>query len=127
MRKVSTSLLLICFSPFMLAQTLHNGITLPEQWPPRRPEPTVRKEMPVPYLEKKPAVIPVNTGRQLFVDNFLIKETNLKSVYHTPNFYENNPVLEPDKEWEKTTQGALYAAPFSDGIWYDEKDNKYKM
>lgn len=109
------------------AQTLHNGITLPEQWPPRRPAPTVRKEMLVPYLDSKPTVIPINTGRQLFVDNFLVKETNLESVYHTPNYYAGNPVLEPDKEWEKTIQGALYAAPFSDGIWYDDKDGKYKM
>lgn len=127
MHKISTSLLLICLSSLMSAQTLHNGITLPEQWPPRCSEPTERKEMPVPYLKSKPTIISVNTGRQLFVDDFLIQETDLKSVYHTPNFYEKNPVLEPDKEWEKTTQGALYAAPFSDGIWYDEKDNKYKM
>lgn len=111
----------------LMAQTLHNGITLPEQWPPRRPEPTVRAEMPVPYLENKPSVIPINTGRQLFVDNFLISETNLLPIYHTPKYYAGNPVLEPDKEWEKTIQGAPYAAPFSDGIWYDDKDSKYKM
>lgn len=127
MRKFSVSILSLCFAPLMFAQTLHNGITLPEQWPPRRPLPTVRHEMPVPYLENKPAVIPINTGRQLFVDNFLISETNLKSIYHTPNFYAGNPVLEPDKEWEKTSEGALYASPFSDGIWYDDKDGKYKM
>lgn len=127
MRKILVSLFMLGTTSLLFAQTLHNGITLPDQWPPRRPVPTVRMEMPVPYLENKPAVIPVNTGRQLFVDSFLIQETNLKSVYHTPNFYAGNPVLEPDKEWEKTTQGALYAAPFSDGIWYDDKDGKYKM
>lgn len=102
MRKVTLNIALLCFTPVLFAQILHNGITLPEQWPPRRPEPTVRAEMPVPYLEDKPAVIPINTGRQLFVDNFLISETNLRSTYHTPNFYTGNPVLEPDKEWEKT-------------------------
>lgn len=106
---------------------LYNGIRLPEAWPPRYEEPAVAKEMPVPYLTKKPDVIPVNVGRQLFVDNFLIAETNLNPVYHTPDFYEGNPVLEPDKEWEKTTEGGLYAAPFSDGIWYDEKDGRFKM
>jgi hypothetical protein len=83
--------------------------------------------MPVPYLTNKPVVIPINVGRQLFVDDFLIKETDLKAVFHTPNYYVGNPVLEPDKEWEKTPQGALYAAPFSDGLWYDDKDGKYKM
>lgn len=83
--------------------------------------------MPVPYLQTKPRVIPINVGRQLFVDDFLISSTNLKRIFHTPHFYEGNPVLEPDKEWEKTRNGVPYAAPFSDGIWYDELDNKYKM
>lgn len=120
-------ILLAFVSPCLMAQTLHNGITLPKQWPPERSIPTERKEMPVPYLQHKPSVIPVNTGRQLFVDSFLIAETNLESVYHTPDFYAGNPVLEPDKEWEKTIEGALYASPFSDGIWYDEKEGKYRM
>ena len=56
---------------------LYNGIQLPEQWPPRYAEPDSAALMPVPYLENKPSVIPVNVGRQLFVDNFLISETNL--------------------------------------------------
>lgn len=109
------------------AQTLHNGITLPDEWPPRRPLPTVRAEMPLPYMENKPEVIPVNVGRQLFVDGFLISETDLTPVFHTPDFYEGNPVLEPDREWEKTASGAPYAAPFSDGIWYDEQCGKFRM
>lgn len=121
------AMLMLAFSTSAVAQTLHNGIQLPKQWPPRYEVPTVAKEMPVPYLDKKPEVIPVNTGRQLFVDNFLISETNLTQVCHTPNFYEGNPVVEPDKEWEKTTSGAPYASPFSDGVWYDEKDGKFKM
>lgn len=116
-----------CMAQSQSQTSLANGITLPAQWPPRYAIPTSREEMPVPYLVKKPEVIPVNIGRQLFVDSFLIAETNLKQVYHIPRFYENNPVLEPDKEWEKTVQGALYAAPFSDGIWYDEVEKKYKM
>lgn len=109
------------------AQTLHNGILLPDVWPPRQQIPTERKEMPVPYLAEKPAVIPVNTGRQLFVDTFLIAETDLTPVFHTPDFYQGNPVLEPTEEWEKTIEGAPYAAPFSDGIWYDDRDGKFKM
>lgn len=117
----------LCAVQATQAQTLSNGIILPVQWPPRYEVPPVRQEMPVPYLSQKPEVIPINTGRQLFVDSFLIAHTDLKSVYHTPHFYAHNPVLEPDKEWEKTIEGAPYAAPFSDGIWYDEKDGKYKM
>lgn len=108
-------------------EVLYNGIRLPHQWPPRYEEPTKAAEMPVPYLVDKPAVIPVNVGRQLFVDSFLIAQTSLTPVYHKPTFYEGNPVLEPTADWENTTEGAPYAAPFSDGIWYDDKDGKYKM
>jgi hypothetical protein len=108
-------------------QTLHNGIKLDGQWPPRYEEPTAPKEMPVPYLHNKPNVIPINVGRQLFVDDFLISETNLDRVCHTPTPYAGNPVLEPDKEWEKTSKGEPYAAPFSDGIWYDEATGLFRM
>lgn len=108
-------------------QVLHNGISLPEQWPPRYAEPEKATEMPVPYLQNKPAVIPINVGRQLFVDNFLISNTDLVPTYHTPDFYAGNPILEPTETWENTIEGAPYAAPFSDGIWYDEKDGKFKM
>lgn len=65
---------------------LSNGIVCPEQWPPRYEEPATAQDMPIPYLKTKPEVIPVNVGRQLFVDNFLIAETNLQQVAHTPNF-----------------------------------------
>ena len=109
------------------AQTLDNGITLPSVWPPRYADPTAPKEMPVPYLKQKPEVLPINRGRQLFVDSFLISNTNLTSVYHKANYYDLNPVLKVDRKWELTPEGYEYAAPFSDGIWYDDKDGKFKM
>lgn len=63
----------ICASTFVAnAQTLDNGITLPSVWPPRYADPIAPKEMPVPYLKEKPEVLPINRGRQLFVDSFLI-------------------------------------------------------
>ena len=129
MRKYILSIMALSLCCASLAQqsVLPNGIKLPAQWPPRYAEPTKAQDMPVPYLENKPAVIPINLGRQLFVDNFLVASTNLTQVTHTPNFYVGNPVLEPTKDWEKTVEGAPYAAPFSDGIWYDEKDGKFKM
>lgn len=127
MKKVSVFIIMICATFFTYSQTLHNGVVLPELWPPRYKEPTEPKEMPVPYLSRKPTIIPINTGRQLFVDDFLVKETSLQKKFHIPDFYSGNPVLEPDREWEKTTQGALYAAPFSDGVWYDEKVGKFRM
>lgn len=130
MELMKAKLMTICLSLAAMsagAQTLHNGIKLPDVWPPRQQVPLERKEMPVPYLSDKPEVIPVNTGRQLFVDDFLIAESSLQRTFHNPDFYEGNPVLEPTEEWEKTIEGAPYAAPFSDGIWYDEKDGKFKM
>ena len=108
-------------------RTLHNGIVLPEQWPPSMIDDGVRCEMSLPYISNKPTVISVNLGRQLFVDDFLIAETDMERVSHKAMFYENNPVLAPDKEWEYTFERAPYAAPFSDGIWYDESEQKFKM
>ena len=107
--------------------TLYNGIELPKQWPPRYEEPTVAAPMDVPYLEHKPEIIVINTGRQLFVDDFLIESTTMTPNYHSAVYYDGNPILEPSEEWEKTRDGAPYAAPFSDGIWFDETDNTYKM
>lgn len=108
------------------SQTLPNGIVLPRHWPPNYEEPAQRQAMQVPYLVAKPAVIPVNSGRQLLVDSFLIESTNLKIVNHPAVYHGSNPVLQPDREWESNGVGP-YAAPFSDGAWYDEKDQKYKM
>ena len=108
-------------------RTLHNGIVLPEQWPPSMIDDGVRREMSLPYISNKPTVISVNLGRQLFVDDFLIAETDMERVSHKAMFYENNPVLAPDKEWEYTFERAPYAAPFSDGIWYDESEQNLNV
>jgi hypothetical protein len=62
-------------------QVLYNGIELPSPWPPRLSEfPTsVAKDPPTPpYLQAPPAVIPIDLGRQMWVDDFLIAESTLK-------------------------------------------------
>src|SRR5262245_1444077 len=57
-------------------ELLYNGIRLPAIWPPRIKD--VSAELVVPdYLKSPPAVIPIDVGRQLFVDDFLVAETNL--------------------------------------------------
>ena len=106
---------------------LYNGIELPDVWPPRYEEPSEAALMPVPYLEKKPEVIRVDLGRQLFVDDFLVRESDMETVFHKPHYYAGNPVLEPTAAWENTIEGAPYASPFSDGVWYDELEGKFKM
>lgn len=106
---------------------LVNGIVLQKQWPPLYTGIIEQnKAMPIPYLQNPPKIIFINNGRQLFVDSFLIENTNLTFVNHQPVAYKNNPVLEPDKEWEYNKNGP-YAMPFSDGVWYDERENKFKM
>jgi hypothetical protein len=108
---------------------LYNGITLPAQWPPKRSYATeIRSGMNPFYLSDKPAVINIAIGRQLFVDDFLIESTSLTRQYHYAEYSENNPVLQPDKDWERLgSTGSQFAAPFSDGVWYDEVDQRFKM
>jgi len=107
------------------AECLGNGIRLPDAWPPRWPAPTgeVRR---VPYLEHPPRVIAIDVGRQLFVDDFLIESTTLTRTFHRPEYHPGNPVIRPDRPWEKAAK-APFAAVFSDGVWYDPSDRLFKM
>jgi hypothetical protein len=109
-------------------ERLYNGIILPDGWPPRT-EQLTREPMPVPYLASPPAVIPIDVGRQLFVDDFLIEHTTLTRTFHQAGYYPKNPVLKPDKSWEMATSSGGHPAPtgmvFSDGVWYDPQDNLF--
>src|SRR5882724_10696364 len=91
-----------CFAdaPRTGGETLYNGIKLPTPWPP------VWKEVPAnpgdpPYLMSPPAVIPIDLGRQLLVDDFLIEKTDLKRTFHVPKPHKDNPILKPEKPWER--------------------------
>ena len=107
---------------------LYNGISLPTQWPPQRNYASdIRRGMTPFYLNSKPEVIKIEVGRQLFVDDFLISSSTLQRKFHYPEYYSGNPVLSPDKDWEKQGANGGFAAPFSDGVWYDETDGKFKM
>ena len=57
-------------------ETVYNGIRLPAPWPPKVESLTLEPMSP-PYLADPPAVIPIDVGRQLFVDDFLIEQTAL--------------------------------------------------
>ena len=106
-------------------EVLHNGIRLPANWPPRIDKLT-REPMPVPYLQRPPEVIPIDVGRQLFVDDFLVERTTLKRAYHLAEYHPHNPVVTYDRPWEKEGR-APFAAVFSDGVWYDPADKLFKM
>jgi len=111
-------------------ETLHNGIELPKDWPPRFKELSM-DPAPPPYLQSPPGVIPIDMGRQLFVDDFLIEQTTLRRTFHAAEYHPASPVLVPDKSWEQKGEWKGYvgphAMPFSDGVWYDPKDKQFKM
>ncbi|MEZ5356341.1 MAG: hypothetical protein R2762_27210 [Bryobacteraceae bacterium] len=101
-------------------QVLHNGIALPPQWPPVR---SASQAYTVPsYLASPPAVIPIDIGRQLFVDDFLIESTTLVRTRHVPRMINTNPILAPQAGDRYTIR-----MPFSDGVWFDPADNKFKV
>ncbi|MBM3855500.1 MAG: hypothetical protein FJ399_20485, partial [Verrucomicrobia bacterium] len=112
-------------TPGPASVTLHNGVVLPADWPPND-GPVTREPQRVPYLTAPPAVIPIDTGRQMFVDDFLIAQTTLTRTFHRAMPYEGNPVLRPERPWERQPD-AQSAAPFSDGVWFDPKDRLFKM
>ena len=68
--------------PSAPGELLYNGIRLPAEWPPRLPQGIDTAE-PAPYVVHPPKVIPVDVGRQLFVDDFLIEEN--AGVIHVLN------------------------------------------
>ena len=113
----------------MAGETLYNGIVLPGEWPPKRTE-LSRDPMPVPYLDDPPDVVPIDVGRQLFVDDFLIENSTLRRTFHKPAWHAVLPVLVPDREWESLAPGGprgRSAMPFSDGVWYDPADRQFKL
>jgi hypothetical protein len=99
------------------AQTLSNG---PGFTQPRNPTQTYTQPS---YITNPPAVISINTGRQLFVDDFLIEQSTLARSAHRPVPYGGNPVL-------TTGSGRDFgdlAFPYSDGVWWDPADRLFKM
>ena len=109
------------------AETLYNGIRLPAQWPPTDVSKTREAPATPPYLKDPPAVIPIDVGRQLFVDDFLIEKTDLTRRFHYPTKYEKNPVLKPETPLELNGGKRPCATVFNDGVWYDPKDRIFKM
>jgi len=115
-------------------EVLYNGIRLANPWPP------IQRSLPLdpllpPYLADPPRVIPIDVGRQLFVDDFLIEERTVERTYHTADYWPRNPVLTPTTRWEKfdeyaqrtNTRSNPTAMVFSDGVFYDPHDTLFKM
>ncbi len=101
-------------------EKLYNNILLPDNFADKPND-----FSHVPYLENPPEVIDVTVGRQLFVDDFLIDQTNLTPTYHKPVKFSGNPVLKAETPWE-IAQSPV-ACPKSGGVWFDEVERKFKM
>ena len=115
-------------------QTLYNGITLGAPWPPARPIADAHP-VPPPYLADRPAVVPIDVGRQLFVDNFLIEHTTMGRTFHNAVYHPSSPVLRPEHEWEiyddmaarTRKSGNPTAMVYSDGVFFDPRDRLFKL
>ncbi len=70
------------------------------------------------------APIPIDRGRQLFVDDHLIAETDLRRTFHKPVFDPAAPVLYPITEAE-INSGVMPAAAMA-SILYDPRARCYK-
>jgi hypothetical protein len=115
MKKCSTILaLLLGLAAASRGETLYNGIVLPAQWPPTASIPNSNPVPPPAWLQTPPAVIPIDVGRQLFVDDFLISESTLTKTQHQPIYYSGNPL-------------PTVGLPFSDGVWYDPYQKTFRI
>ncbi|NBU09848.1 MAG: hypothetical protein EBS84_12645 [Proteobacteria bacterium] len=125
-RALSVLSLGVLCGPALAAETLSNGIELPNQWPPQHGTNLTRQPLgEPPYLKQLPKVIPINVGRQLFVDDFLIESGTLQRTHHLPEYHAASPVIGPDQPWEGKGSRAR-AGVFSDGVWFDPRDRLFK-
>lgn len=110
---------------------LHNGILspdcvdalLPTAWSYRSSFQTLPQTPN--YLKERPDVIPIDCGRQLFVDDFLIEESSLHREFYSPEI--KGMVLTPETVLEMDHGNCPVAAPFKDGVFYDPTDKKFKL
>ena len=114
-------------------EELYNGVVLPEVWPPQHYDQDSAEPMPVPYVQHPPKVIPIDVGRQLFVDDFLIEKTTLKRTFHQAKKYEGNPVFKAETKHElagstlgeKGQEAVTYLG--HGGVFYDPTEKLFKM
>ncbi|MHC4873700.1 MAG: hypothetical protein ACYTFY_17785, partial [Planctomycetota bacterium] len=111
----------------MAIEKLYNGIEFENMVVKRPIDKSSTSVCNVPYLSEIPGTIPVDTGRQLFVDDFLIEDTTLKRTFHSAKVHPDSPVVIPENKLEMNDGHCPLACPFSDGLWYDTRDKMFKL
>lgn len=91
-------------------ELLYNGINMPKIFPPKM-SPTQEYRTPY-YLNNPPRVIPIDLGRQLFVDDFLIESTTLRRTQHQA-VQRANPLFS--------------GSPISGGAWWDPASKQFQL
>ncbi|MGI8992253.1 MAG: hypothetical protein ACR2I2_22075 [Bryobacteraceae bacterium] len=71
--------------------------------------------------------VPIDIGRQLFVDDWIIQSSTLTRSFHHPRIHEASPVLKPETPLEMHNGWLPNACPFDDGVFFDPKDRLFKM
>ena len=61
-------------------EILYNGIEFNEKWLVADHGKSMLETLPVPYLENPPEIKPIDIGRQLFVDDFLIEKLSISPL-----------------------------------------------
>ncbi len=108
------------------ATVLYNGIAVPNDWTDPAVVLTNEAKVKIPYLIDKseggyaPDVVNIDTGRQLFVDDFLID--NSMSSGLTTTYYQ--ATVKDDPVFTGVNNQAFLT---SGGVWYDMEAKLYKM
>ena len=112
----------------LATETLYNGIVLPDEWPPKVNR-NDQSPIKAPYLQKEniPAVIPIDVGRQLFVDDFLVESTNgMVRAFPKPVKRFDNPVMWPQSKAEFAAS-APGCAMSGGAVWWDPTRQRFRM
>jgi hypothetical protein len=83
----------------------------------------------VPVVPQEDKTTSIDIGRQLFVDDYLIKikDTTLKRTFHQAKVYADAPVLKAESKLERDGGTAEGAVLFDGGVWFDPKDRLFKI
>jgi len=103
-------------------------------WPPRLGAAAPMPTNPPPYLVARPVVIPIDVGRQLFVDDYLLDGMQgLVRVYNHPVKLFDRPVLWPETPLEREEDVARphrfapVCAAISGGLWWDPAKKVFRL